>query len=88
MNIGVKFCGGCNPRHDRVAFFESVKKAFAKEQFMIAQKGQSYEVLLVINGCTSRCCNVSGIHYNSSVWVDCNSGTQEIIHEIQKRIFK
>jgi hypothetical protein len=53
---GVKFCGGCNPRYDRGAAFETLKTRFENElRFEYAEEGRRYDFLLYIAGCANRC---------------------------------
>jgi hypothetical protein len=61
--VGVRYCGGCNPRYDRRAAFERVRDdvlACAEKKGMElsiehAEEGVTYDVLLVVSGCASRC---------------------------------
>lgn len=56
MKCGVRFCGGCNPRFDRGASFENIKKKLAdKVEFETAEEGIPYDMILVIGGCTNCC---------------------------------
>ena len=56
MLIGVKFCGGCNPRYERGEFLERVKALFEQEaSFELAKDDVEYDALLVLGGC-SNCC--------------------------------
>jgi hypothetical protein len=56
MLVGVKFCGGCNPRYDRGKALEAIKKQMlGKAEFVIAEEGMEYDFLLVIGGCTNCC---------------------------------
>lgn len=56
MLVGVKFCGGCNPRYDRGKALETMKEQMqGKAEFVIAEEGKEYDVLLVIGGCTNCC---------------------------------
>jgi hypothetical protein len=56
MPIGVKFCGGCNPRHDRGKALAAVKEHFGEDaRFAYAEEGRTYELLLYIAGCVNRC---------------------------------
>ena len=53
---GVKFCGGCNPRYERLPALEKIKAILqGKSEFCYAEETASYDVLLVIGGC-ERCC--------------------------------
>ena len=56
MLVGVKFCGGCNPRYDRGKAYEAIKKQLnGTAEFVIAEEGIEYDCLLVIGGCTNCC---------------------------------
>ena len=56
LNCGVKFCGGCNPRYDRVEALYQLKEIFKdKIDFDYAKEGNDYDVVLVIGGCTNCC---------------------------------
>lgn len=72
MKRAVKYCGGCNPRYDRVA---AVRKLEARlgEKLPAAQPGEDYDQLFVIYGCTSKCADVSQLAARELVWVttDC-----------------
>ncbi|QGU95593.1 hypothetical protein GOM49_11260 [Clostridium bovifaecis] len=60
MKIGIKYCGGCNPRYDRGAFFSRLKKEIEeKHEFETAVKGTVYDMVLVLCGCTSCCADHS-----------------------------
>lgn len=54
--IGVRYCGGCNPRYDRVEFVNKVKNRFKEDkEFENAQEGVTYEALMVVGGCQNCC---------------------------------
>ena len=36
MKIGIKYCGGCNPRYDRSQEVEKLKKKFSQHTFTSA----------------------------------------------------
>jgi len=60
MLVGVKFCGGCNPRYDRGKAFEAIKKQLdGTAEFVIAEEGKEYDYILVIGGCTNCCASHS-----------------------------
>jgi len=61
MLVGVKFCGGCNPRYDRGEALKIIKERMkGKADFVVAEEGGEYDYLLVIGGCTNCCASVSG----------------------------
>lgn len=59
--IGVRYCGGCNPRYDRVALVQRLRGFFPEQEFVPAQEGVPYPAALVVCGCATRCANVSGL---------------------------
>jgi len=69
MHIGVKFCGGCNPRYDRRAYYEAVIKRHPEHHFSIAQEGVPYDCLLVIGGCSSCCASHNQYDYGRLIKV-------------------
>jgi len=55
MSIGVKFCGGCNPRFERGLALEDLQRDMPFLEFEHAKEGVIYDALLVIGGCTNCC---------------------------------
>ncbi len=61
MRIGVKYCGGCNPRYDRVAYVQTLASRWPDAVFEPAQPGQVYHRVLVVCGCPAQCAGVEGL---------------------------
>ena len=59
--IGLRYCGGCNSRYDRVALVKRLESFFPEATFVGAEEGKSYPAVVVACGCSSRCANVSGL---------------------------
>ena len=55
LKIGVRYCGGCNPRYDRVSFVKQLERTFPEILFLPAQRGESYTAVLLVCGCLSQC---------------------------------
>ena len=55
MKVGIKYCGGCNPRYDRAAFVSRLLPAHPEWDTEYSQEGVHYDRLYVICGCTSCC---------------------------------
>lgn len=58
MDIGVKYCGGCNPRYNRKNFVELLKETTG-QKFEAADRSKEYDMLLVLCGCSSSCADIS-----------------------------
>lgn len=54
MDIGIKYCGGCNPKYDRKQFLYNLKENF-NCNFEIIEPHKIYDVVIVLCGCTSCC---------------------------------
>ena len=61
MVCGIKYCGGCNPRFNRTAFLAKLKKSCPEIDFAYVQSDFVYDHLIVINGCLSRCADITRI---------------------------
>ena len=61
VTVGVRYCGGCNPRFDRVAGVEALKAACPGAGFHTAEPGKAYDVLLSVGGCTACCADLAGL---------------------------
>lgn len=53
--IGVRYCGGCNSRYDRVAVVNKLKSLMPEAVFENVAPNMRYEAIVVVNGCDSRC---------------------------------
>lgn len=70
MTVGVKYCGGCNPRMDRTAFLARIKEKLPDMSFDYVNPEKVYEKLLVICGCPSQCADISAVQVTGPVlWV-------------------
>ena len=88
--IGIKFCGGCREQYDRKGASRSIKDALSYEQidFVEAEKGGSYDTLLVICGCPVKCADLSGYNAGKIIAVDglnrCQQAQKELIDLIKE----
>ena len=65
--VGVRYCGGCNPRYDRGGVFQKIRDRLQDIDFEVAQEGVEYDALLVIGGCTSCCASYHQFIYRKGV---------------------
>ena len=59
--IGIRYCGGCNPRYDRVAAVQKLRTLFPDVEFTTAQSGEKYEGVVVVCGCYSACAGIDDL---------------------------
>ncbi|SHL17510.1 hypothetical protein SAMN02745216_04754 [Desulfatibacillum alkenivorans DSM 16219] len=53
--VGLKYCGGCTPRYDRVEFVSRLKEKIAKHVRLVSYDDPRAEHVLVVVGCESAC---------------------------------
>lgn len=53
--IGVRYCGGCNPTFDRVSVVKRLQKLLPDLSFVNAEPGKPYAAVLIVNGCSNAC---------------------------------
>ncbi len=87
MNVGIKFCGGCNPRYNRKKILEYIKEKCKNVSFEYVKEEMKYDHLLVIGGCSNNCAsyeqyNVAGIIYK----IYNEEQVDNLIREINRRI--
>ena len=55
ISIGVRYCGGCNNRYDRVAVIRRLETLVPDVEFVTAQAGTPYPAALIVAGCPTDC---------------------------------
>ena len=61
MKIGIKYCGGCNPRYDRSHEVEKLKKKFPQHMFTYDVENTVCDICLLVCGCMTACADKTGI---------------------------
>ena len=74
MRIGIKYCGGCNPRYDRVAAVKEQQQRHPEWKIEPAGEG-GQEYILVVCGCTAVCAGHTQLEATKHKFV-INSGEQ------------
>ncbi|WP_027623885.1 hypothetical protein [Clostridium lundense] len=57
MRIGIKYCGGCNPRYDRKDIIEKLKSEYSDLIVELVKEKEIYDLVIILCGCTSCCVN-------------------------------
>lgn len=58
MTIGVKYCGGCNPRYERGGIVRRLRKEYSGYpgvEIEPMQPQKTYDLVLFISGCRAEC---------------------------------
>ena len=59
--IGIRYCGGCNPRYDRVAAVEALQETLPDIRVEPVRAGKAYDAVIAVCGCTARCATVDDL---------------------------
>ena len=54
MKIGVKYCGGCNPRYERSRLVQRIAEAI-DHPIVPAREAEAWDALLIVGGCFNCC---------------------------------
>ncbi|GAA0722701.1 hypothetical protein GCM10008905_14500 [Clostridium malenominatum] len=61
MDIGVKYCGGCNPRYERKNILERLRREYDGITIHLVKEDEIYDLIIVLCGCSSCCVNHENI---------------------------
>ena len=62
MKIGIKYCGGCNPKFDRMAFARRLKEAFGHGEVQAVNSDDVFDCVAVVCGCPVACASLRDIN--------------------------
>ena len=55
MKVCIKFCGGCNPRIDRVAVAAEIVRFFHSRNIDVVYNNLDADFIVFVSGCSSGC---------------------------------
>lgn len=61
IEIGVRYCGGCNPTYNRATFVKRLQDMMPDLSFVSAEPGKPYPAVLIVNGCLVACTKVEDL---------------------------
>ena len=85
--IGIRYCGGCNPRYDRVAAVNKLKSLLPEMAFESVQPDHDYDSVVVVCGCDAACAKTDDLKVpvrkllRIGEWKDIMS-TRDRLHQI------
>ena len=53
--VALKYCGGCNPGFDRVAYVDKIKSAAGPAIEWVTLDEEKFDVVLLVTGCATAC---------------------------------
>ncbi|HRV43518.1 MAG TPA: hypothetical protein P5019_09985 [Syntrophales bacterium] len=67
--IGVKYCGGCNPRIDRRAVFRGLGDLLGADRLEVMDPERPYAAGLLLCGCERACADRPAVRRRAPLWV-------------------
>lgn len=61
MVIGIKYCGGCNPRYQREALVKKLKARFPSHTYVTLKEQKKCDIWLLVCGCPAACVSGEGL---------------------------
>lgn len=77
--IGIRYCGGCNPRYDRVAQVRRMLQEPLPFQFAAVRPGGTYAAVLLICGCETACVTVTDLPPVPLLYVRSAQETEQVL---------
>jgi len=70
--IGIRYCGGCNPRYERVEMIQWVQSRVGDRFLFVRHDQQDLDGLIAVNGCP-RACSARHLNQLNQREVPCHS---------------
>lgn len=61
MVIGIKYCGGCNPRYPREALVKRLKARFPSHTYVTLKEQKKCDIWIFVCGCPAACVSGEGL---------------------------
>ncbi len=84
LKIGIKYCGGCNPRYDRVALVKQIEKSLQGEAEFVLPESENVVLILAVQGCSTACADLSAFQGMEIRTITNREGAERFIEEIRK----
>ena len=88
VKIGIRYCGGCNPRYDRVRAVQTLEAAFPDVLFFSQGADSAPDLLIMVCGCSSRCISMSDpqMEEEKFCWLVCEEDVSVLCHTIDRML--
>lgn len=85
LRLGLKYCGGCSPRFDRVAWVSELEKMVADRIVLLPYDDPEAEAVIVVAGCESACVDIAPFAAKPVFMVSDPSQMDRIIDQLTNR---
>lgn len=86
MKIGIKYCGGCNPRYNRQKAFRTLRDNLrGRFQFeFVKNDGNLYDIIVIIAGCSSNCVDYNLLNGKILYQVTSQDEVWEVLQKLKR----
>ncbi len=84
--IGLKYCGGCNPRYDRVLAAEYLKHELQGLVSFVSYEDPEVLLILIIAGCETACVDRSNFGSTRYRIIDSQEDAEQIARELKEHL--
>jgi hypothetical protein len=85
LKIRVKYCGGCNPRYDRVALVKRIEERLSGKASLVGAEGNGISLVLAVEGCSTACADLRPFEGLEVQLITCPEDAEPFIHDIEAR---
>ena len=82
IEVGIKYCGGCNPYYDRVALSQSIEDRLKGYVQLVDADNANNALILVLEGCQTACDDLSKFDGRKIRVITCPEDAEDFIQEI------
>lgn len=84
MNIGYKYCGGCNPRYNRKKLIEEIKKETKSSEYKYnhINEGIKNDIEIIICGCSAACTKTQ--FKGKKIYITKEEDKEKVIKELEE----
>ncbi len=84
LKIGVKYCGGCGPKYDRVVLVDRMKKALVDFWEFVSWEDPSADHILIAAGCDTACVESDQFEGKTVHWVNSEASGDSTITKLKE----
>ena len=82
--MGLKYCGGCAPRFDRVAQIKRITRQLDGVLTFHSAESANVEAILVVAGCPTCCVDTTVFHPKPILRIRCQKDAERFIEEMEQ----
>ena len=85
LKIRIKYCGGCNPRYDRVALVKQIEERLSGKASFVATDSNGISLVLAVVGCSVACADLTPFAGQEIRVITCLEDAELFIRDLEAR---